>query len=74
MAKYAGMWTSRNTQLRKFLESGLDVMRIPVEAHEQRKCVTNAFQRAIRDNPYFAARIDVFTRKDRVFLIRKDRP
>ena len=74
MARQAGKWTNRNMQLRNFLESDLDVVRVPVESHEQRVCVTNAFQRAIRDNPYFANRIDVFTRKDRVFLIRKDRP
>lgn len=74
MARQAGKWTSRAMQIRAFLDSGLDVIRVPVEEGKAYICANNSLQAAIRTNPYFANRVEVFNRSGKVYLARKDTP
>lgn len=60
-------------QIRAFIESGAEVIRIPVGEDKEYICVNNSIQSTIRRHPYFAARVEVFNRRGRVYLARKDR-
>lgn len=59
-------------QIRAFLESGAEVIRIQVDGKTYRS-VKNSIQCTIGKHPYFAARCEVFYRGGRVYLARKDR-
>ena len=74
MARQAGKWTDRQMQIRAFIESDKDVIRVPVDEDKEFISVNNSIQSTIRRHPYFAARVEVFNRRGRVYLARKDRP
>lgn len=59
-------------QIRAFIESGAEVIRIPVDGKTYRS-VKNSIQATIGKHPYFAARCEVFYRGGRVYLARKDK-
>lgn len=73
MARQAGMWTDRQMQIRAFIESGAEVIRIPVDEDKEFISVNNSIQATIRRHPHFAARVEVFNRRGRVYLARKDK-
>lgn len=60
-------------QIRAFLESGVEVIRIPVDEDKTYRSVKNSIQCTIGKHPYFAARCEVFYRGGRVYLARKDK-
>lgn len=60
-------------QIRAFIESGAEVIRIPV-GEDKYRSVKNSIQCTIGKHPYFAARCEVFYRGGMVYLARKDRP
>ena len=59
-------------QIRAFIDSGVDVIRVPVDEGKDCKSVNNSLQTTIRSHPYFASRVTVFRRGGKVYLERKD--
>ena len=64
---------SRRDTLTLFLESGADCWMIHPEPEEVPYHVIVAFQRAIHDSPLYSKLVEVFTRRGKIYLTRKDR-
>ena len=63
---------SRVDTIELFLRSGDPVWLIEVEEHELYHNVQFALYKAITSRPYFTKRCECFSRRGKVFLVRKD--
>lgn len=63
---------SRTSFIKRFINGGGDVCIVPLEEQEDPRCVYTSMFYAIRRNPYWNTRIEVFTRRGRVYLARKE--
>lgn len=66
------MGKSRVAFIRRFIQSGEEIRFVPMDDWESHKNVYNAIAYAIRVNPDWSKHCEVFTRRGKVFLLRKD--